>query len=173
MNLQIAIRSETAADIPGIHAVNASAFPTADEANLVDGLREIAEPFLSLVAEVDGAVVGHILFTPVHLDANPALPGMGLAPMAVLPEYQNQGIGSALVRAGLERLRAQGCPFVIVLGHEHYYPRFGFAPASRYSVQPTWEGVSDAVFMLLPLDPQALHGISGIVRYHPLFDTVT
>jgi putative acetyltransferase len=82
------------------------------------------------VAEDDGAIVGHILFTPVVVEGRPAL-GMGLAPLAVLPGRQRQGIGSQLVRRGLDSLRERGCPFVVVVGHPEYYPRFGFEPALR------------------------------------------
>src|SRR5207245_3892941 len=116
---------------------------------------------LSLVAE-DDAVVGHILFTPVVVEsADRRILGMGLAPMAVLPERQRQGIGSELVRRGLDILRERGCPCVVVVGHPEYYPRFGFEPASRHGVVSQWPGVSDAAFMILVLNAHALAGGAG------------
>ena len=96
--------------------------------------------------------------------------GMGLAPMAVLPERQRAGIGSQLVREGLKRLRAASTPFVIVLGHPEYYPRFGFQPASRYGIQCQWEGVPDQAFMILIFHKPALRGVSGVARYRDEFD---
>jgi putative acetyltransferase len=104
------------------------------EADIVDALRSSCPEALSLVAIQDTHVVGHMLFTPVTIDGASIVGGMGLAPMAVLPEKQRLGIGSRLVRAGLEQLRHVGCPFVIVLGHPEYYPRFGFLPASRFGL---------------------------------------
>jgi putative acetyltransferase len=94
------------------------------------------------VAVDGGRIVGHILFSPITVETNhQGIKGMGLAPMAVLPERQRQGIGSALVREGLSLLSAQQCPFVIVVGHPEYYPRFGFVPASQYGLICPWEGV--------------------------------
>src|SRR5437879_13678113 len=86
---------------------------------------------------------------------------MGLGPMAVLPEHQRQGVGSRLVRRGLDILRERGCPFVVVVGHPEYYPRFGFEPASRHGLASQWEGVPDAAFMVLVLDAPALTGVAG------------
>jgi putative acetyltransferase len=90
--------------------------------------------------------------------------------MAVLPGLQRQGIGSRLVAEGIAALRARGCPFVIVLGHPAYYPRFGFEPASRYGVRAQW-AVPDEAFMLLPLDRSRLTGIAGLARYRDEFTT--
>jgi putative acetyltransferase len=132
----VQIRAETDADHAAIHAVNAAAFPTAAEADLVDALRQQARPLISLVAEQDGVIVGHILFSPVTLDSQPDLRIMGLAPMAVAPEHQRSGIGSALVRAGLEQCRQLGYQAVVVLGHPEYYPRFGFVPSVRFHRVP-------------------------------------
>lgn len=90
--------------------------------------------------------------------------------MAVLPEGQRQGIGSRLVRSGLDRLRDQACPFVIVLGHPKYYPRFGFERASKYGINSQWAGVPDEAFMIIVFDEGALQGVSGVARYRAEFD---
>jgi len=95
---------------------------------------------------------------------------MGLAPMAVLPEFQRQGIGSRLVRYGLDILRQGSCPFIIVLGHPEYYPRFGFEPASTHKIRCQWTGVPDEAFMIIILDKDAMAGVSGIAAYRSEFD---
>src|SRR5204863_5720749 len=141
-------------------------------ADLVEKLRQACGDALSLVAE-DGAIVGHILFTPVGVeDRGRHVLGMGLAPMAVLPNRQRQGIGSRLVRRGLDILRERGCPFVVVVGHPEYYPRFGFEPASGHGLASQWEGVPDAAFMVLILDARAMAGVSGVARYRDEFSEV-
>lgn len=165
------IRAERDTDHAAVHAVNAAAFPTPLEADLVDALREQAHPVISLVAERDGTILGHILFSPVTLDSRPGLPVMGLAPMAVTPEYQESGIGSALVRAGLEECRQKGFSAVVVLGHPEYYPRFGFVPAVRYGIRSEYD-VPDEVFMALELVPGALRDAAGTIRYHAAFGSV-
>ena len=162
------IRAENEKDRDAVFAVNISAFDTPSEANLVDVLREKAEPVVSLVAEVNGEVVGHILFSPVSLFLNPSLKVMGLAPMAVAPEQQRRGIGSALVRAGLEQCRQLGFAAVVVLGHPEYYIRFGFSPSPRFGIDSAYE-VPDEVFMAMELQPGALSGKTGRVKYHPAF----
>jgi putative acetyltransferase len=165
------IRVERLEDVPGVRAVNLAAFDTATEANLVDALRIQACPIVSLVA-VDGSeIAGHILFSPVTLAAAPGLRASGLAPMAVTPARQKHGIGSALVREGLERCRQAGFVAVVVLGHAGYYPRFGFQPASRFGLRSEYD-VPDEVFMAMELEPGSLQGLSGIVRYHPAFEAV-
>jgi putative acetyltransferase len=167
----VLIRAETDADIPAIHAVNAAAFPTPAEADLVDALRRQARPLVSLVAEQDGAVVGQILFSPVSLPSRPDLKLLGLAPMAVVPEHQRGGIGSALVRAGLAECRQLGASAVVVLGHPEYYPRFGFQPSVRFGLRSEYD-VPEEVFMVLELVPGSLSGASGTVQYHPAFSSV-
>jgi putative acetyltransferase len=167
-----AIRKENAADIPAIRQVNERAFEQPTEASLVDALRANGKASISLVAESEGLIVGHILFSPVTLEpAMKELIAVGLAPMAVLPEFQNQGIGSLLVRAGLEECRKQGCDFVAVLEHPTYYPRFGFVPSINFNIKSEYD-VPDEVFMLLELKEGALSGCSGIVKYQPEFNEV-
>ena len=166
------IRAERDTDHAAVHALNAAAFPTSAEADLVDALRREARPLVSLVAECDGTVVGHILFSPVSLENRPDLGIMGLAPMAVVPDHQRSGIGSALVRAGLAECRRLGFSAVVVLGHPEYYPRFGFSPSVRYGIRSEYD-VPDEVFMALELVPGALREASGTVRYHPAFGNVS
>jgi putative acetyltransferase len=167
----ISIRRERPEDIAAVRAVNEAAFEQTTEADISDALRDVCPDVLSLVAESDGETVGHILFSPVTIEGgSQSRQGMGLAPMAVTPDRQRQGIGSELVQAGLEILRKQGCPFVIVLGHPAFYPRFGFVPASRYGLRCQWEGVPNAAFLVLVLDSSSMAGVSGVARYREEFD---
>jgi putative acetyltransferase len=162
------IRLETAADVPGIHAVNTAAFETRLEANLVDTVRQTAAPIVSLVADDAGKIIGHILFSPVTLSGQPDAKIMGLAPMAVLPSEQRCGIGSALVCEGLTRCKDLGYGAVVVVGHRNYYPRFGFKPAGTFSLKSEYD-VPDDVFMALELTPHYLRGKSGTIHYHSAF----
>ena len=137
----------------------------------MDKLRQTCPGLLSLVAEKDNRRVGHILFSPAVIDnLGQHIEGMGLAPMAVLPDHQYQGIGSMLVRRGIEILREQGCPFVLVLGHPEYYPRFGFERASTYCLSCQWEGVPDEAFMILILEDIRVKDVSGKARYRDEFN---
>jgi putative acetyltransferase len=164
------IRLERPEDASRVRHVNELAFGQPLEADLVDRLRPVCTNSLSLVAE-DDAVVGHILFTPVVIEGTAReVLGMGLAPMAVLPGHQRQGIGSQLVRRGLDILRERGCPFVVVVGHPEYYPRFGFKPASTHGIVSQWEGVPDAAFMVLVLDARVMTGVSGVAKYREEFN---
>lgn len=165
------IRAEQPGDWLAVHCVNESAFETHVEVDLVDALRQQASPIVSLVAEREGSVVGHIMFSPVTLSEHPELKLMGLAPMAVAPGHQRSGIGSALVRAGLDRCKDLGFGAVAVLGHAEYYPRFGFSPASRFGIGCEYD-VPDDVFMMLELQPGFLEGASGVIRYHDAFRNV-
>jgi putative acetyltransferase len=168
----ITIRPERPEDASQVRHVNELAFGQPAEADLVDRLRRACTETLSLVAE-DDAVVGHILFTPVVVEsAGRRVLGTGLAPMAVLPDRQRRGIGSQLVRRGLDILRERGCPFVVVVGHPEYYPRFGFEPASTHGLACQWEGVPDPAFMVLVLDPDAMAGVAGVAKYPEEFNEV-
>jgi putative acetyltransferase len=166
------IRRERAADIDAVYAIHAAAFPTAAEAHLVNALRANASPIMSLVAEDAGSLIGHILFTPVTLADDTGVSMMGLAPMAVIPARQRCGAGSALVAAGLAECKALGVAAVVVLGHPHYYPRFGFVPASRFGIASVYDAPDEA-FMALELVPGILSGLSGTVHYHKAFDELT
>jgi len=163
------IRPETENDRESVHAVNAAAFETHSEANLVEALGRQARPIVSLVAEQDGKVIGHIMFSPVTVPDHPELNMMGLAPMAVAPAQQRKGIGSELIRAGLTECRKQGITAVVVLGHPHYYPRFGFRPSKRFGIECEYD-VPDDAFMALELESGALSGVSGHIRYHEAFN---
>jgi putative acetyltransferase len=165
------IRPEDQSDWAAIHAVNVSAFETSDEANLVDALRQEARPVVSLVAEDAGTIVGHIIFSPVSLPGRADLKIMGLAPMAVAPEYRRKGIGSALVRAGLEECKHLRFGAVVVLGHPDYYPRLGFAPASRFGIGCEYE-VPEDTFMVIELQAGFLRGASGKIKYHAAFSNL-
>jgi putative acetyltransferase len=163
------VRPERPEDDAQIHRVNREAFGRQEEADLVETLRRAGAITLSLVAVRQGRVIGHILFSPVTIEEGDSRhPAVGLGPLAVLPGYQRQGIGSRLVEAGLAACREGGHSIVIVLGHPDYYPRFGFRPASLYGVQ--WEHEApDEAFMIAELRPGALAGKRGVARYHPAF----
>ena len=165
------VREEEKRDRDSVHALNVAAFETPAEANLVDALREQARPVLSLVAEEAAGIVGHIMFSPVSLTGQADRRIMGLAPMAVAPEHQRKGIGSALVRAGLERCRDLGFGAVVVLGHPSFYPRFGFQPAARFGVACEYDAPTEA-FMLIELVPGYMRGVAGTARFHPAFESV-
>jgi len=164
------VRYERTADHSVVFNINARAFGGPNEARLVEALRESARPQISLVALDQGRVVGHIFFSPVTVGISArAWEAIGLAPMAVEPEWQNRGIGSALVRAGLATCLAIRRPVVFVLGHPEYYPRFGFSPAPPLGLR--FRGPEfDPAFMVAELEPGALAGRTGEVRYLPDFD---
>lgn len=163
------IRDETAADHAAVRALNLAAFDGAGEADLVHRLRRRASPLVSLVAERRGDIVGHILFSPVELDGHPGLRAMGLAPMAVHPDWQRRGIGKELVRNGIGWCASLGFEAVFVLGHPEYYPRFGFRPASGYGISSEYDAPDEA-FMALELEPGALLDLHGMLRYHEAFN---
>jgi putative acetyltransferase len=165
------IRAEEEKDWTDVQAANESAFERSAEAHLVAALREQARPVVSLVAEDGGAIVGHIMFSPVVLSGHPELKIMGLAPMAVTPEHQGKGIGSALVRVGLEQCKQLDFGAVVVLGHPEYYPRFGFSVAMRLGIGCEYE-VPEEAFMVVELQPGFLLGASGKVKYHAAFSNV-
>ncbi len=168
------IRDEEPCDTRPVFEIVRKAFGRTDEARLVDALRQAGAATLSLVAVENGAVAGHILFSPVRLEPpdGPPVAGAGLAPVCVLPERQRLGIGSTLVHTGLARLRETGHRWVAVLGHPDYYPRFGFRPASAFGLRCAFEAPANA-FMVLPLVTGALDGCGGgLIRYRPEFDAV-
>lgn len=164
----ILIRAEEQKDWAAVHRVNTSAFGSTAEAALVDALREQASPVVSFVAEEADTIIGHIIFSLVLLADCPGLEIMGLAPMAVAPRHQRRGTGSALVRAGLSRCRQLGFGAVVVLGHPHYYPRFGFSRAISYGISCEYE-TSEEAFMIAELQSGFLDSVSGKIQYHPAF----
>ena len=161
------IREEQPGDEPAIREVNRRAFGGDEEAVLVDALRAGGHVIASLVAVEAGAVVGHILFSPLPIEAaDRTIPAAALAPMAVLPEHQRRGIGSALIRRGLELCREHGCSAVVVVGHPDYYPRFGFSAELAAHLHAPFSGPA---FMALEFTPGTLAGSNGTVRYAPPF----
>lgn len=163
------IRSEREEDHPQVRRVVEMAFGQPQEADLVEALRRDARPYISLVAVVGTEIAGHIFFSPVTIHSEDSVfEAVGLAPLSVLPEYQNKGIGSALTRAGLEECSRAGREVVVVLGHPNYYPRFGFRPASLKGITCEYD-VPDDHFMVAELSEGALAGRRGLAKYHPAF----
>lgn len=170
----IEYRSEKDADRAVIFEINRLAFGQENEACLVDMLRE-SENYvngLSLVAEKEGEVVGHILFTKISLEPpNGDFVALALAPMAVRPDLQRQGIGSGLIIEGLKACEYRGYKAIIVIGHPNYYPRFGFSSARGKGLEAPFP-VPEEAFMVLELVPGSLDGIDGIVKFPPEFAKV-
>jgi putative acetyltransferase len=166
----IEIRGEYPDDVAAVREVNRLAFGQEQESNIVDALRTNGAALLSLVATVDGQVVGHIMFSPLTVAEN--VKALALGPMAIAPEYQRQGIGTRLIEAGNRKIKDAGYPFIIVVGHAEYYPRFGFRRASEYGIKCEWD-VPDEVFMLLVLNEAKMQGASGLAKYRHEFSTVS
>jgi putative acetyltransferase len=170
--MNVSIKEETEADFADVYQLNRSAFGQESEATLVELLRNSNSfvPGLSLVATIENKVVGHILFTQIKIKntSDNEYQSLALAPMAVKPELQNQGIGTALVTAGLAKARELGHLSVIVLGHENYYPRFGFQPAVKWNITSPFD-VPSNTFMAIELIDGALKTVSGIVEYQKEF----
>lgn len=165
------IRPEQSRDRDAVRLVNERAFGGREEADIVEALHRAQAAVVALVAEVGGDLVGHILFSPVTVEHSRGQRLLALAPMAVEPGLQRQGIGSQLVREGLDRCRAAGVDAVVVLGHAEYYPRFGFVPAVQFGLRCEYDVPAD-VFMAIELTPDGLGGVSGLVRYHRAFGAV-
>jgi putative acetyltransferase len=161
------IRETTPKDIKDILHIEGEAFQRDSEVNITrDMLSDpSAKPRISLLAFVKNQPVGHILFTRGYIEGNPRIGVSFLAPLAVIPNFQNQGIGSALIKEGITRLSKMGVDLVFVIGHPDYYPRFGFTPASKLGFQPTYplpSEVADA-WMVLTLRPNIIGATSGKV----------
>lgn len=162
----ITIREENKNDLVTIKKINDKAFGQPQEGNVIDKIRESDSLVLSLVAEIDNNIVGHIFYSTAEIECNnERIAGMGLAPMAVLPEYQKQGIGKRLINESLNILKKKPVPFIIVLGHEDYYPKFGFEIASKYGIKCQWDGVPDEAFMIMILDKEKMSNIHGVAKY--------
>ena len=172
MSDEIGIHAATAADAEAIDTLIRAAFAGTDfghqgEAELVRMIEAEGDALVSLVAERDGAIIGHVLFSRMDVEADgAALSGAGLAPVSVAPSSQGQGIGDALIRAGLEALRRQGVAISFVLGHEGYYPRFGYSPdlAARFA-----SPFAGPHFMAMMLDSDAPWPQGGRADYAPAF----
>lgn len=163
----VEIKEETAGDFPAVYNVHSTAFGRKEEARLTDRLRlsNAYIPQLSLVAILEGKVVGHIMFTKIDIinDEN-IIQSLSLAPMAVIPEMQGKGIGGQLVRYGLTKAKELGYKSVIVLGHKDYYPRFGFVSTQKWQIKPPFN-VPANTFMGLELDENSLSNAAGTVKY--------
>lgn len=154
------VRPEQPSDLQAIQHVLVSAFPTSEEAELVKKLRREGHLTISLVAEEEGEVIGYIAFSPVSVEGHTG--GLGLGPVAVLPDHQSLGVGCELVQTGIEAAQATGVPYVVVLGHSSYYPRFGFKFAHPLGYDNEYD--ADESFMILELKAEGLPP-RGVVKY--------
>ena len=164
------IRPEKSEEFIEISKLNDVAFGGTDEGKIILGLRQSAKPIISLVAEDNSKIIGHIIFSPVILITNPVLPIMGLGPMAVIPEYQRIGVGTKLVNVGLKMCAELNIKAVVVLGHPDYYPRFGFSPSIQFGITSEYDVPKD-VFMIKELQDDILLGEKGIIKYHSTFES--
>lgn len=161
----IVIRPERPEDSPAVTTINDRAFGGTDESALITAIKESGRPAISLIAWSADAPVGHIFFSQVQIQSEgPTVATLALAPMAVLPAFQRQGIGTLLVEAGLTLCAKQGCQVVVVVGHPTFYARFGFCPASDMGLQSVYSSAGDA-FMALELSRGVLAGRTGVVEY--------
>jgi putative acetyltransferase len=165
------IRQENPEDISAVCHVNKQAFGGPHEAALGDALRKAARAFVSLVSVKNDQFVGHISFSPAMIEGGPVGSAMRLAPTAVLPECQQRGIGSQLLRAGQEDCRRLGCEIVVVLRHPEYCPRFGFIPAHKKGWRCEYE-VAEGAFMVAELKAGALNRMNELVKYHEAFSSI-
>lgn len=176
MTEQLKLRKETPDDFTEVFEINQLAFGQDNEAKLIDALRNnlaVFVPALSIVATENNKIVGHILFTKIHIkdEKGNMHESLGLAPMAVRPDLQKKGIGGQLIKKGLEVAKDLGFTSVIVLGHENYYPKFGFDPADKWNIKAPFDVPSNA-FMAIELEQDGLKSISGTVIYPKEFETV-
>ncbi len=176
--MSVRIRREQPGDEVAIREVTSLAFESSEfghngEAGLVEKLRSQNAVSISLVAECDARIVGHILFSPATIEWScRRCEGLGLAPLSVIPEFQRNGIGSRLMKEGLAAAAESSTEFVIVLGHPEFYPKFGFAPASATNVACEFDDVPDEAFMIRWFKQPSSGDAQGVARYHPVFATL-
>ena len=165
------IRREKKEDFKSIYEINYQAFKQKNESELIERIRGSKNfvPELSLIAETNGRIVGHILLSKIKIKGEKEFESLILAPLAVLPELQNKGIGEKLITEGLKKARELGFSSVIVVGHKDYYPKFGFKKASKWNIKCSFE-VSDEAFMAIELNIGALTEKSGIVEFPKKFE---
>lgn len=173
---ELILREEEASDYKKVFEINFAAFKQENESKLINALRnnfDVFIPELSIVAELNKEIVGHILFTKIQIKNAEGIvfESLALAPMAVLPDFQNLGIGTRLVAHGLEKAKQLNFKSVIVLGHENYYPKFGFKPAHLWNIKAPFE-VPLNYFMAIELQQDSLKNISGTVIYPKEFEIV-
>ena len=171
--MKIIIRQEMASDYEKVYEINKLAFNQENESKLIEKIRVSKNyvPELSLIAEIDDKIVGHILFSKIKIVGDSTYDSLALAPMAVIPKYQKKGIGSKLVAKGLEKAKELGFKSIIVLGHKDYYPKFGFQRASKWDIKCPFDA-PDEVFMAIELTEKSLDGKPGIVQYPDEFNEV-
>lgn len=172
--MNVSIRQEKKDDYDAVFEVNKFAFEQDDEARLIEMLRQSDAfiPELSLVATFDEKIIGHILFTKIKIiNEEVETESLALAPMAVRPEFQRKGIGRQLIKHGLDKAREMQNKSIIVLGHEHYYPKFGFVPADKWNIKSPYD-VPTNFFMALELVTDGLKGVNGLVKYPKEFEAV-
>lgn len=170
MSSDLRIRDETTDDVPRTFSVVEAAFGQRLQADLVDALRRSADPRLSLVAELRREIAGHVFFSPVTIEAADAPPAAQLSPVSVLPAHQGRGVGGELIRTGLSRCLALGWSAVFLVGNPAYYARFGFRMAGPLGF--SYPGPMDPHLQVLELEPGALDGVVGRVRFDPAFEAV-
>lgn len=169
--MSLEIRHETGDDVFRIRAINVRAFGRQEEARLVDSLRAEGYAKLSLVAEEEGQIIGHIMFSEAVIHTGEEdVAALALGPVGVIPERQSRGIGSALIREGLGHCAEAGDNIVVLLGHPGYYPRFGFSPDLAKNLNSVHAGEA---FMALELTPDALSGVAGDFHFAPPFEAVS
>lgn len=170
--MDITIRQEQTEDYGAVHKTVELAFKDVEESDhsepfLVDKLRQTDAfvPELSLVAETDGKIIGHILLTKVEIvSENNSVTSLGLAPVSVLPKYQKQGVGSALIREAHKRATELGYGSIVLLGHKDYYPKFGYKQAIDFGIEFPFD-VPHEYCMVIELRPKALKGVRGKIKY--------
>jgi putative acetyltransferase len=176
MTSEIVVRQEQHSDRAAVLKVHELAFGRLDEGKLVERIwdSDTYIPELGLVATVDNRVVGHVLFSKITID-NGECDGrtvLALAPLAVHPDYQKKGVGSALSRQGIEKARELGWNGIIVLGQATYYPRFGFEPASEFGIESPFPLRDPGAFMAMELQPDGLTNCSGTAIYPKFFSDI-
>lgn len=170
----IVIRPEEPRDFDAVREIHRLSFETEAEAVLVEKLRAGRDfiPGLSLVAELEGRTVGHVLFSRIWIrPTDPKLPeeaALALAPLAVHPDFRNKGIGFELLTQGLKACRQHGFSRVIVVGEQSYYSRFGFIPARPKGLEVPFP-VPERAFLVAEIIPRPGPGIKGTIRYPPPF----
>ncbi|NYT00929.1 MAG: N-acetyltransferase [Methanocellales archaeon] len=164
--MNVTIRKEEKKDYKKVYEVNCFAFQQEYESKLIEKIRKGKNfiPELSLVAEIDDEIVGHILFSRIEIVGDSVFDSLALAPMAVIPEFQKQGIGSKLIKKGIEKAKELGFDSIIVLGHKEYYPKFGFQKASKWNIKCPFE-VHEEAFMAIELTEKAFEDKAGTVKY--------
>lgn len=172
--MKIIIEAETEGDYEQITSLHTVAFNGDGEARLVEKLRKtpIFIPELSLVAKYRNMIIGHILFYPIKINTHrKKCNSLALAPISVIPSFQNRKVGSRLIKEGLEKAKKLGFKSVIVVGHSEYYPRFGFERASKYGISAPFD-VPDTALLAIELQKDGLKNCDGTIEYPSEYNEV-